>query len=50
MNFQSFAKELNITGKVLSLTRKKAGEAYNPIKEGCALRSLHHALTEKPLS
>jgi len=43
MNFLAFAKELNITGKVLSITRKKTGEAYNPIKEGCALRSLHYA-------
>jgi len=43
MDYQSFAKELNIVGKVLSVTRKRNGEAYSPIKEGCALRSLNYA-------
>ena len=42
MNFTVFAAELNIAGKVLSITRKKNGEAYCPVKEGCALQSLNH--------
>ena len=44
MEFQAFAAELGIVGKVLSITRKQSGEAYNPVREGCALRALNNAM------
>ena len=44
MNYMDFADELNLVGKILSITRKQDGEAYTPVKEGCAFRSLNHAV------
>ena len=43
MEFQKFADEMGIAGKVLSIKRTN-GAAYNPGKENCALLSLNYVL------
>ena len=43
MDFEKFADELNIKGKVLSVKRRNDAEAYSPVREGCAFRALNNA-------
>ncbi|MCL1802628.1 MAG: DUF169 domain-containing protein [Eubacteriaceae bacterium] len=44
MNFNEFAQELGIEGKAMSITRIHEAEPNAPYKEGCAFRSLKHAM------